>query len=49
MAGSAKRYNTEWTKRTGIPLFWVPNAGHNSNTDQSELVNTLIESSLYND
>ena len=46
MAGSAKRYNIEWTKRTGIPLVWVPNAGHNANTDQPELVNTLIEKML---
>lgn len=42
-AGSSKRYNRAWTKKTGIPLVWVKNAGHNSNTDQPELVNAMIE------
>lgn len=42
-AGSGKRYNEAWSRRSGIPLVWVPYAGHNANTDQPELVNTLIE------
>lgn len=42
-AGSCKRYDKAWHKRTGIPLRWLENAGHNSNTDQPELVNRLIE------
>ncbi len=42
-AGSCIRYNKEWTKRSGLPLEWIPNAGHNSNTDQPELINDLIE------
>lgn len=42
-AGSAKRYNREWTKQDGVPLVWVPGAGHNSNTDAPELVNREIE------
>ena len=41
-AGSTKRYNRAWHKISGIPLVWIENAGHNSNTDQPELVNTLI-------
>lgn len=41
-AGSTKRYNKEWHKRTGIPLEWIKNAGHNSNTDQPDEVNRLI-------
>ena len=41
-AGSAKRYNKRWHERSGIPLAWIPGAGHNSNTDQPELVNNLI-------
>lgn len=45
-AGSAKRYNKEWTQHTGIPLVWVPNAGHNANTDQPEQVNALIERNI---
>lgn len=42
-AGSAKRYNREWTRRTGLPLHWVEGAGHNSNTDAPDEVNRLIE------
>ena len=37
-AGSCIRYN-----RTGIPLEWIPDAGHNSNTDAPDTVNRLIE------
>ena len=42
-AGSCIRYNKAWHKNTGIPLEWIKNAGHNSNTDQPEIVNRLIE------
>ena len=45
-AGSAKRYNKEWHKRSGIPIKWIENAGHNSNTDQPEIVNHHIEEFL---
>lgn len=38
-AGSVKRYNRRWHERSGIPLVWVPDAGHNSNTDRPDLVN----------
>ena len=43
-AGSCIRYNRAWHKDTGIPLYWIPNAGHNANTDQPEVINSLIES-----
>lgn len=42
-AGYTKRYNREWHRISGIPLEWIKDAGHNSNTDQPELVNELIE------
>lgn len=42
-AGSCIRYNKAWHRYTGIPLKWIKNAGHNSNTDQPEMVNRLIE------
>ena len=42
-AGSAKRYNREWSAKENIPLVWIPGAGHNSNTDAPERVNGLIE------
>ena len=43
MAGSSKRYNKAWHKKTGIPLEWIKGAGHNSNTDAPDVVNGLIE------
>ena len=42
-AGSSRRYNRAWTKKTGFPLVWLQGAGHNSNTDVPEEVNRLIE------
>lgn len=42
-AGSAKRYNREWTRREGYRLVWLEGAGHNSNTDKPEEVNRLIQ------
>lgn len=42
-AGSAKRYNREWVKATGLPMHWLPGAGHNSNTDVPDQVNAIIE------
>ena len=42
-AGSCIRYNKAWHKKTGIPIQWIPGAGHNSNTDAPEQVNGLIE------
>ncbi|MBQ8075963.1 MAG: alpha/beta hydrolase [Oscillospiraceae bacterium] len=45
-AGSCIRYNKAWHKKTGIPIQWIRNAGHNSNTDQPETVNSLIEQFL---
>lgn len=42
-AGSCVRYNKAWHKQTGLRLEWIRDAGHNSNTDQPQLVNRLIE------
>ena len=42
-AGSCIRYSKAWTKKSGIPLEWIKGAGHNSNTDDPETVNRLIE------
>lgn len=42
-AGSAKRYNRQWTKQDGHRLVWLKGAGHNANTDVPEKVNRLIE------
>ena len=43
MAGSCIRYNKAWHKDTDIPIAWIKDAGHNSNTDKPEIVNELIE------
>jgi len=45
-AGSAVRYNKEWSKSMGFHIEWIPGAGHNSNTDEPELINGLIEDFL---
>lgn len=42
-AFSCIRYNRAWHKDTGIPLIWIEGAGHNSNTDQPDMVNRIIE------
>ncbi len=47
-AGSCIRYNKAWHKDTGIRLEWIKGAGHNSNTDEPEIINGLIEEILKN-
>lgn len=42
-AGSCIRYNKTWHQKSKIPLKWIEGAGHNSNTDKPELINSLIE------
>ena len=42
-AGSCIRYNKAWHRKTGIPIEWIKDAGHNCNTDRPEIVNKLIE------
>ena len=41
-AGSAKSYNRRWAKKEGLPVYWIKDAGHNSNTDKPEEVNRII-------
>ncbi len=43
-AGSCIRYSKVWHKKSGIPIEWIRGAGHNSNTDEPETVNALIDS-----
>ena len=42
-AGDVRVFNRKWTAGEGIPLVWVPKAGHNSNVDAPEFVNSQIE------
>jgi pimeloyl-ACP methyl ester carboxylesterase len=41
-AGSAKSYNKRWSRKEGLPLMRIKNAGHNANTDKPEEVNLII-------
>ena len=41
-AGSAKSYNRRWAKKEGLTIYWIRDAGHNSNTDKPEEVNKII-------
>ena len=47
-AGSTLRFNKAWHKDSGIPIEWIKDAGHNSNTDRPEVVNRLIEGFVEN-
>lgn len=47
-AGSCKRYDRAWARRTGLPLVWVPKAGHNSNCDAPGFVNKQITQFVIN-
>ncbi len=42
-AGSTRRYNRKWSADEGLPIEWIDDAGHNSNTDQPDVINRLIE------
>ncbi|MBR1830306.1 MAG: alpha/beta hydrolase [Atopobiaceae bacterium] len=42
-AGDVKPFNRKWTAGDGVPLAWVPGAGHNSNVDNPAFVNEQIE------
>ena len=42
-AGSARDYNKRWAAAENLDLHWIAAAGHNSNTDKPDEVNTLIE------
>ena len=45
-AASTKRYNRAWAAKTGYPLAWIADAGHNSCVDRPDAVNAVIEGFL---
>jgi len=47
-AGYTKKYNKCWANKTGLSLFMIENAGHNSNSDKPEIVNQIIEEFIDN-
>lgn len=44
--GKVKQYCAQWHRKTGFPLRVIPNAAHNSNFDNSEMVNREIDAFL---
>lgn len=42
-AGSTKRYNRKWAETEKRELIWIKGAGHNSNVDCPEMVNSIID------
>ena len=42
-AGDVKPFNRKWAAGEGLPLVWVPGAGHNANVDNPAFVNEQIE------
>ncbi len=47
-AGSAKRYNRAWAKGENLPIRWIVDAGHNSNTDCPDEINRIIDDFVIN-
>ena len=45
-AGSAKHYNRKWAEETGLPIHWIPDAGHCANLDAPEEVCGIISGFL---
>lgn len=41
--GKVKEYNKKWAENTGFSIAWIPNAAHNSNVDNPEVVNNHIK------
>ena len=41
-AGDVRAFSRKWTAGEGIPLVWVPGAGHNANVDAPDFVNAQI-------
>ncbi len=46
ITGRVKQYNEQWAKELNTSVKWVKDAAHNSNDDQPEQVNRLIEEFL---
>ena len=47
-AGSCIRYLKAYERNTGKSVQWIDEAGHNSNADQPDIVNRLIDEFLNN-
>lgn len=45
-AGFTRDFNARWHQLGGLPMVWVPSAGHNSNVDNAQVVNAAIDAFL---
>lgn len=45
-AGDTRSFNRRWAAGENLPIRWISGAGHNSNTDRPEEINTIIKSFL---
>jgi len=45
-AGDTRAFNRLWAAGDGLRLEWIPDAGHNANTDRADLINALVEKFL---
>ncbi len=45
--GYVKKYNQMWSKHTGYPLKIITNAGHNSNVDNYDEFNNIVQDFLF--
>lgn len=41
-AGAVKTYNKAWSKNEQLTLHWIEKAGHNSNSDRPDEINSII-------
>ena len=48
MIGYVKKYNELWHSMRGYPLTIIPNASHNSNYDNYEEFNKIVDNFLVN-
>lgn len=46
--GKVRKYNDLWHKNTGIPLYIIKGAAHNTNVDKPKEVNQIIENFIGN-
>ena len=42
-AGDTKSFNRRWAAGENLPIHWIAGAGHNSNTDCPDEINSMIE------
>lgn len=44
--GTVKKFNAEWQQHEGVDMKWIPDAMHNSTSDNPDVVNAAIKNFL---